>query len=72
MLEEPEALRALPTLLPCDLLLLEPLAPLLEPPLPLLALVPPLLRFGMLVLGRKTATSRARSVPRECAKTADA
>ena len=62
-LEEPEALRellerdalealfALPAFLPCDLLLpLEPFALLLEPPFPL-ALIPPLLRFGMLILG---------------------
>jgi len=60
-LEEPEALRALleredpePLLallpLPCDLpLLLEPRAPLLELPLPPLALIPPLLRFGMVI-----------------------
>ncbi|HEY2378039.1 MAG TPA: hypothetical protein VGH98_18840 [Gemmatimonadaceae bacterium] len=44
--DELEALRALLTFLPCDLLL-----PLLEPPFPPLALVPPLLRFGMLILG---------------------
>ena len=62
-LEEPEALRELPergepealrpplTFFPCDLLLLEPLALLLEPPFPPLALIPPLLRFGMLILG---------------------
>jgi hypothetical protein len=62
-LEEPEALRellereelgvlrALLLLLPADFLLLEPRAPLLEPPFPPLALIPPLLRFGMVILG---------------------
>jgi hypothetical protein len=50
--DEPEALRALLAFLPCDLLLLlEPLALLLDPPFPPLALIPPLLRFGMLTLG---------------------
>jgi hypothetical protein len=49
--DEPEALRALLAFLPCGLLLLEPLALLLDPPFPLLALIPPLLRFGMLTLG---------------------
>ena len=45
--DEPEAPRALlPLLLP-----LAPRAPLLELPFPLLALIPPLLRFGMSVLG---------------------
>ena len=52
--DEPEALRALLLLL--FPLLLEPLplaprAPLLELPFPLLALIPPLLRFGMSFLG---------------------
>jgi hypothetical protein len=52
--DEPEAPRELlPLLFP---LLLEPLplalrAPLLELPFPLLALIPPLLRFGMSILG---------------------
>jgi len=61
-LEEPEALRELLErdelgvlrallLLPADFLLLEPRAPLLEPPFPPLALIPPLLRFGMVILG---------------------
>ena len=55
--DELEALRALLLLLlPCDfllleLLLLEPRAPLLELPFPPLALIPPLLRFGMVLLG---------------------
>jgi hypothetical protein len=44
-------LRALLLLLPADFLLLEPRAPLLEPPFPPLALIPPLLRFGMVILG---------------------
>ena len=49
---ELEALRAVPTFLPCDLLLLPELfALLLELPLPPLALIPPLLRFGMFILG---------------------
>lgn len=58
--DEPEAPRALLLpLLPLFPLLLEPLpplllaprVPLLEPPFPLLALIPPLLRFGMSILG---------------------
>ena len=50
--DELEALRALPLLLlPGDFLLLEPRAPLLELPFPPLALTPPLLRFGMMILG---------------------
>jgi hypothetical protein len=57
--DEPEAPRALLSLLPLLPLLLEPLpllplaprAPLLELPFPLLALIPPLLRFGMSILG---------------------
>jgi len=49
--DEVEALRALLTFLLDDLLRLEPLAPLLELPFPPLALIPPLLRFGMLILG---------------------
>jgi hypothetical protein len=49
--DEVEALRALLAFLLCDLLRLEPLAPLLELPFPPLALIPPLLRFGMLILG---------------------
>jgi len=67
--DEPEALRALlplPLLLP---LLLEPLplaprAPLLELPFPLLALIPPLLRFGMSFLGYKVCESRAHAACR--------
>jgi hypothetical protein len=48
-----EALRALLLLLvlPDDFLPLEPRAPLLELPFPPLALIPPLLRFGMVILG---------------------
>jgi hypothetical protein len=49
--EDPDALRELLALLPFDLLLLEPREPLLELPFPPLALIPPLLRFGMLILG---------------------
>ena len=52
--DEPEALRALllPPLFPLLLELLEELRdPLLELPLPPLAPIPPLLRFGMLILG---------------------
>jgi hypothetical protein len=54
--DEPEAPRALLPLLPLLPLLLEPLPlalrpPLLELPFPLLAPIPPLLRFGMLILG---------------------
>lgn len=56
--DEPEALRALllPPLFPRLLevlleLLLELRAPLLLLPFPPLALIPPLLRFGMLILG---------------------
>ena len=50
--DELEALRALLLLLlPDDFLLLEPRAPLLELPFPPLALIPPLLRFGMVILG---------------------
>ena len=54
--DEPEALRELlPLLLLFPLLLellpLAPRAPLLELPFPLLALIPPLLRFGMSILG---------------------
>jgi hypothetical protein len=49
---ELDALRALPAFLPCDLLLpLELFALLLELPFPPLAPIPPLLRFGMLILG---------------------
>jgi hypothetical protein len=51
-LDEPEELDALRELLllPCDLPP-ELRAPLLELPFPPLALVPPLFRFGMLILG---------------------
>jgi hypothetical protein len=54
--DEPEAPRALLPLLPLLPLLLEPpplapRAPLLELPFPLLAPIPPLLRFGMSILG---------------------
>ena len=51
--DELEALRALLLLLllPDDFLLLEPRAPLLELPFPPLALIPRLLRFGMMILG---------------------
>jgi hypothetical protein len=50
--DELEALRALLLLLlPDDFLLLEPRAPLRELPFPPLALIPPLLRFGMVILG---------------------
>ena len=50
--DELEALRALLLLLlPGDFLLLEPRAFLLELPFPPLALIPPLLRFGMVILG---------------------
>ena len=55
--DKPEAPRALLPLLLLFPLLLEPLllplaprAPLLELPFPLLALIPPLLRFGMSIL----------------------
>ena len=47
----PEALRALLPLLPPLPLPLALRPPLLELPFPLLAPVPPLLRFGMLILG---------------------
>jgi hypothetical protein len=50
-LAELVALRVLLALLPFDLLLLEPRDPLLDLPFPPLALIPPLLRFGMLILG---------------------
>ena len=54
--DEPEALRALLPLFPRLLdvvleLLLELRAPWLLLPFPPLALIPPLLRFGMLILG---------------------
>ena len=67
--DEPEAPLALLPLLPPLPLLLEPLplalrAPLLELPFPLLAPVPPLLRFGMLILGIEGVHQRAHAACR--------